>query len=88
MIPYEPNELLEICQVLRKMLYTENQMAQRIIDIDILYYDDLIFKNKYKIPHPKYRIGDLIYCYWFSDPFNSPSIEQNPKELLKIVMII
>ena len=85
--PYDPNQLLKIC------LSTESKLGrirkikwdQRIIDIDILYYNDLIFENEYlKIPHPqiqnrRFNLLPLVLL----DPFLvHPLLHKTQKELL------
>lgn len=52
----DPKDLLEVCQQLEKKLGRKQtkQWAPRIIDIDILLYDDLIIDEDQEliIPHP------------------------------------
>ena len=86
--PYEPNQLLEICLGTEEKLGRIRKIKwdQRIIDIDILYYNDLIFENEYlKIPHPKiqnrrFNLLPLVLL----DPFLiHPLLNKTQKELLE-----
>jgi len=53
----EPQELLTVLKAVEKELDRDGKpfrFGPRIIDLDIVYYDDLIFKTKHlEIPHPR-----------------------------------
>jgi len=54
---FTPIELLRVCQDIEARLgrnrEIETHWGERTIDIDIIFYDDLIFKNDFlQIPHP------------------------------------
>ena len=53
----EPQELLTVLKAVEKELDRDGKpfrYGPRIIDLDIVYYDDLIFKTKHlEIPHPR-----------------------------------
>ena len=53
----DPQELLAVLKAVEKDLDKDGKpfrFGPRIIDLDIIYYEDLIFKNKHlEIPHPR-----------------------------------
>ena len=85
--PYEPKQLLNICLGTEKKLGRIRKIKwdQRIIDIDILYYYDLIVENKYlKIPHPEIqnRRFNLLPLVLLDPLLIHPVLHKTQKELL------
>ena len=85
--PYEPNQLLKICLGIEKKLgrIRKIKWGQRIIDIDILYFGDLIIETEYlKIPHPEIqnRRFNLLPLVVLNPLLIHPKLKKNQKELL------
>mgnify|MGYP006094839605 FL=1 len=85
--PYEPNQLLKICLDIEKKLgrIRKIKWGQRIIDIDILYFGDLIIETEYlKIPHPEIqnRRFNLLPLVVLNPLLIHPKLQKNQKELL------
>ena len=85
--PYEPNQLLKICLDIEKKLgrIRKIKWGQRIIDIDILYFGDLIIETEYlKIPHPEIqnRRFNLLPLVVLNPLLIHPKLKKNQKELL------
>jgi 2-amino-4-hydroxy-6-hydroxymethyldihydropteridine diphosphokinase len=62
---FSPFELLEKTQKIEKKMGRKTKTIQnysdRIIDIDILFYDDLIINTpELKIPHPLWKERDFV----------------------------
>ncbi|GHT77143.1 2-amino-4-hydroxy-6-hydroxymethyldihydropteridine diphosphokinase [Bacteroidia bacterium] len=62
----QPLELLEVTQAIEKKIgrteKTKTTYQDRIIDIDILLYDDLKYQSeKLTIPHPHYRERPFVW---------------------------
>lgn len=85
--PYEPDQLLEVCLDIEKKLgrIREIKWGQRIIDIDILYFGDLVMDTKHlKIPHPEIqnRRFNLLPLVVLNPLLIHPLLQKNQKELL------
>jgi 2-amino-4-hydroxy-6-hydroxymethyldihydropteridine diphosphokinase len=85
--PYEPDQLLEICLDIEKKLgrIRKIKWGQRIIDIDILYFGDLVIETEYlKIPHPEIqnRRFNLLPLVVLNPLLIHPKLKKNQKELL------
>ena len=87
---FEPVQLLSLC------LETEHELgrirdntggyASRTIDIDILFYDDMIVKqDNLKIPHPRLheRLFILVPMNEIAPDYLHPVIKKSIKELLE-----
>jgi 2-amino-4-hydroxy-6-hydroxymethyldihydropteridine diphosphokinase len=82
-----PEELLLELKRIEKVLGRKNREKwnKREIDIDILFYDDLILKNyKVNIPHPEIqnRRFVLIPLCELNPGFNHPVLKETLKSLL------
>jgi len=58
-----PFEVLQACQniELRMGRKRKEKWGQRIIDIDIIFYDDLVLKSSIlTLPHPLYEVRDFV----------------------------
>jgi len=88
-----PHDLLEVCQELEKKLgrTQQKQWAPRIIDIDILLYDDLIIDkdDDLIIPHPLMheRYFVLKPLMEIAGEVHHPVFEKTIKELYQDVTI-
>ena len=91
------NTFLEPAQLLTDLLRIEKEMGRiregkwrpRIIDIDILYYNDAIIETKQlTIPHPEIqnRRFTLVPLVEISPEFSHPILKKNQKELLHFCM--
>ncbi len=61
-----PEQLLDTLKYIEKKLgrkeKTSTEYQSRIIDLDIIFYDDLIINNKHlTIPHPYFKQRDFVY---------------------------
>ena len=84
---FGPEQLLEICLSTEKKLGRIRKIKwdRRIIDIDILYFDDLIMATKFlKIPHPEIqnRRFNLLPLVVLNPLLIHPVLGKNQKELL------
>ena len=85
--PYEPDQLLKGCLDIEKKLgrIREIKWGQRIIDIDILYFDELVMDTEHlKIPHPEIqnRRFNLLPLVVLNPLLIHPLLQKNQKELL------
>lgn len=83
-----PQELLEEIKNIEKALGRENRgrWRERIIDIDILYYDNLVVnQDDLKIPHPdlEYREFVLKPLSEIAENFLHPILKKSTKTLLE-----
>ncbi|MEO0258273.1 MAG: 2-amino-4-hydroxy-6-hydroxymethyldihydropteridine diphosphokinase [candidate division WOR-3 bacterium] len=83
-----PQELLKEIKNIEKRLGRENRerWRERIIDIDILYYDNLIINQEnLKIPHPdlEYREFVLKPLSEIAEDFLHPILKKSTKNLLE-----
>jgi 2-amino-4-hydroxy-6-hydroxymethyldihydropteridine diphosphokinase len=84
---YGPEQLLEICLGIEGKLGRIRKIKwdQRIIDIDILYFGDLVIETKYlKIPHPEIqnRRFNLLPLVVLNPLLIHPILFKSQKELL------
>lgn len=84
---YEPEQLLEICLNIEKKLGRIRKIKwdKRIIDIDILYFGDLVMATEFlKIPHPEIqnRRFNLLPLVVLNPLLIHPVLGKNQKELL------
>jgi 2-amino-4-hydroxy-6-hydroxymethyldihydropteridine diphosphokinase len=84
-----PTELLKKCKSIEQKMGRENSdpmiYADRIIDIDILFYDDLVLNsNDLKIPHPRLheRKFALIPLCEIMPGYLHPKLKKTLKSLL------
>lgn len=84
-----PQKLLETINIIEQKLErkrTQNQYSSRTIDIDILFYDNLVINEKNLIiPHPKLqnRKFTLIPLNEINPVFNHPVLNKSIADLLK-----
>ena len=75
------NELQEIEKILGR-IKTKESYEDRVIDLDIIFYDELIIKSKnLEIPHPNYHERDFVLVPMlelsdFKDPKKGINISQ------------
>ncbi|GLI53569.1 2-amino-4-hydroxy-6-hydroxymethyldihydropteridine diphosphokinase [Thermodesulfovibrio yellowstonii] len=85
---FEPLELLKEIKKIEKKMGREKTVryGPRIIDIDIIFYDDLIFKSdELTIPHPLMHERDFVLkplCEIASD-FVHPELKISVRKLLE-----
>lgn len=85
----DPQELLKGIQKIENKLgriRSEHQYADRVIDIDILFYDELIYHDeKLKIPHPGIgkRKFALVPMNEVNPGFRHPVLKKTIQNLLK-----
>lgn len=82
-----PQETLLICQKIENELgrIRQHKWGSRVIDIDILYYNDLIIHEPTLIiPHPYLHLRKftLVPLVEIAENFMHPSLHQTNKELL------
>jgi 2-amino-4-hydroxy-6-hydroxymethyldihydropteridine diphosphokinase len=84
----EPHELLHVTQTVQKEAGRVERFRNgpREIDIDILFYDDVIYKDEeLEIPHPRLQERDFVLRP-FSDinpDFSHPVLKKTIRELLE-----
>ncbi len=85
---YQPLELLEIVKKIEKQIGSEHEerWAARMIDIDIIFIDDLIFKSdRLHIPHKLMHLRNFV-LYPLSEiapDYIHPQFELSVQQLLK-----
>ena len=86
-----PEELLEILKLIELSLDKEGKafrFGPRIIDLDIIYYQNQIVKTKYlDIPHPRMQERCFVLrplCDIGADTLH-PVLDKTPEQLLKII---
>ncbi|MBN2638199.1 MAG: 2-amino-4-hydroxy-6-hydroxymethyldihydropteridine diphosphokinase [Bacteroidales bacterium] len=86
----EPLLLLEKCKGIEQKLGRKQKVMMgyesRIIDIDILYYGDIIFADeRLQIPHPQiqYRRFTLMPLVELASDFTHPGLRLNQKQLFE-----
>lgn len=84
----DPHELLKVCLTIEKRLGRQRyeKWGERIIDIDVLLFDKLIFKNKdLEIPHPQMRKRrfTMIPLCEIAPNLEHPVFRKTNQELLK-----
>ncbi len=92
----KPLELLKKIKQIEKTLgRTSSHMEPREIDIDIIFYDNLVIKTpELFIPHPSFREREFVLkplheiIPKFKDPETQKSIETLYKELLQMPYVI
>lgn len=83
----EPRELLHFTQAVQKEVGRVERFCNgpREIDIDILFYDDAVYKDEeLEIPHPRLQERDFV-LQPFSDidpDFSHPVLKKTVRELL------
>ena len=84
-----PEEILQTCQNIEKKLgrirSDTGEYISRVIDIDILYIDDMIIeREELTVPHPKLqeRRFTLVPLAEILPEFQHPVLKKNHKELL------
>jgi 2-amino-4-hydroxy-6-hydroxymethyldihydropteridine diphosphokinase len=83
-----PDEVLRQIQLIEEELERQREIkwGQRTLDIDILFYDDLIIEDEHlKIPHPHLheRLFTLIPVFEILPNFKHPKLGKTISELLK-----
>lgn len=89
-----PEELLDITQTLEKEAgrtkKTDSQgYSDRLIDIDILFFNDIIFKNdQLEIPHPQIPQRDFILLplVEIAPDLRHPILNRTMRELLQTLL--
>jgi 2-amino-4-hydroxy-6-hydroxymethyldihydropteridine diphosphokinase len=89
---FDPEKCLAICQEIeyalgRTRTSKKNGYSDREIDIDILYYNDLVFENdNLCLPHPKIqdRLFTLIPLKEILPDFVHPILQKDHKTLLSL----
>ncbi len=86
-----PEELLEILKLIELSLDKEGKafrFGPRMIDLDIIYYQNQIVKTKYlDIPHPRMQERCFVLrplCDIGADTLH-PVLDKTPEQLLKII---
>ncbi len=86
---YSPNTLMKkLLQIEEKMgrKRKKNKNTDRVMDIDILYFNDLIIsENNVQIPHPRLHLRNFVLkpLSEIAPDFIHPLIKKNNKKLLK-----
>lgn len=83
----EPRELLHFTQAVQKEVGRVERFRNgpREIDIDILFYDDLIYRDEeLEIPHPRLQERDFVLRPFadINPDFSHPVLKKNIRELL------
>ncbi|HNM32666.1 MAG TPA: 2-amino-4-hydroxy-6-hydroxymethyldihydropteridine diphosphokinase [Chitinophagales bacterium] len=86
--PHTPLQLLKKLQKIEKKLgrTNKNQYTSRTIDIDILFYDNLIFKSKnLEIPHPRLHLRNFTLrpLLELEKSYSHPKLKKSIEELAK-----
>jgi 2-amino-4-hydroxy-6-hydroxymethyldihydropteridine diphosphokinase len=58
-----PNEILSVCQEIEALLDRKREIrwGERTIDIDIIFYNQLIIQSKtLEIPHPRFQLRNFV----------------------------
>lgn len=85
----DPNQLLTTCLAVEKEMGRERliKWGERIIDIDILYYDHMVVdENDLKIPHPgipdrRFTLTPLVEL---ASDFTHPILKRDQEALLRV----
>jgi len=86
-----PRELINLTELIEKQMGRKDKgkLLPRIIDIDILFYEDRIIRtSKFEIPHPGLhkRFFVLFPLKEICDDFVHPLFNKKPSEMIKDLM--
>ncbi len=85
---HSPERLLSTCQEIERLLNRERSVkwGPRTIDIDIIFYDDLIFESEdLSIPHPRMQDRNFVLfpLNEIASEWTHPILHKSVKQLLE-----